>query len=191
MSLFESIEFFFAKDNKTIIPFDLNTKEAPRKPVMQQHNAPRQREQQPSFLPKKKKAKVPVTTIKKEATAQPKKDHFYTEWEKKYRELHAENLLAKKPFKKHALFIIDEKAPRAFAEKIAAAINTRLMKTTFIISSSSIEALIQEHNPSHIISTKEITSTLPTIITGDLNAVEKDPEKKKILWNTLQKKLLV
>jgi hypothetical protein len=188
MSLFESIEFFFAKDNTTIIPFDLNTKEAPKKVVIQPHKAPVQREQQPSFLPKKKEVKVPVTTIKKEAES-PKKDHFYTEWEKKYRELHAENLLAKKPFKKHALFVVDEKAPKAFAEKIAGAINTRLMKTTFIVSNASIESLIKEYDPSHIITTKEVSTSLPLLLIDDLKGIEKDPIKKKVLWEEIKSKI--
>lgn len=188
MSLFESIEFFFAKDDISYIPFDLNTPRATKKAVMQPHSPPVQKEQHPSFLPENKQKKVPVATIKKADTT-PKKDHFYTEWEKKYRELHAENLLAKQPFKKHALFVIGEKDPKAFAEKIAGAIHTRFMNTTFLVSNKPIEILIKEHNPSHIITTKAPCTSLPSIFIENLSDVENDTDKKKVLWATLQKEL--
>jgi len=188
MSIMESIEFFFSKEKKYNIPFALdvpkkkekeNTYKAAPKKVFK---AAATREKKAAFVEKT----LELPTKKK---IPPKKDAFYTEWEKKYKELHAENLLAKEPFKRHALFIVDEE--KEFAEKIAHAIHSRLMKTTFVQSKKPLHELIDQYNPTHIISSrKESENTeLPMISIDDLAQIKKDPSKKKILWSALQKQL--
>lgn len=187
MSLLKSIEFFFSRKVKHHIPFTLKKADGAGKDTISP-SAPMQKEIRPSFVPKKE-AKLPAQKPVKKIPKEPSQDAFYKEWEKKYKALYAENLLAKEPQKKHALFIIDEKGPQEFAKKIASAVNTRLMKTTFIASNKSVEELIKEHAPTHLIVDKQVTTSLPTIFTEDLHMVEKDAAKKKILWERLQAEL--
>ena len=187
MSLLKSIEFFFSRKVKHHIPFALKKADSIRKDTIAP-SAPMQKEIRPSFVPKKE-TKLPTPKPVKRIPKEPSQDAFYTEWERKYKALHAENLLAKEPQKKHALFIIDEKGPQEFARKIAGAVNTRLMKTTFIASNKSVEELIKEHAPTHLILDKQVTTSLPTIFTEDLHLIEKDAAKKKLLWEKLQAEL--
>ena len=120
-----------------------------------------------------------------------KKDTFYNEWEKKYQKLHAGNLLAKTPFKRHVLFLIKKEENSLFIKKIFDAVNTRLMDATFIIKEKSIETYIEKYQPTHLITTKKASSTscLPTILIENLSSLETNSKEKKALWEELKKTL--
>ncbi|MCH9812009.1 hypothetical protein K0U07_04510, partial [bacterium] len=164
----------------------------------------KEKQKAPSPLPIKSKTptaplekkEVPIKAVEKtlelptkKPEAPPKKDAFYSEWEKKYKELHAESLLSKEPAGNHALFIVD--AEKEFAGKIASAIHTKLMKTTFVLSTKPLSEMVEKYKPTHIITARVETETLdlPTITIDNLGEIKKDVTKKKSLWSTLQQKL--
>lgn len=194
---FEAIEFFFAKESRHQVNFPLTEKNMHKENKATSVN-------KKTISMEKKQAITPACPIKKIRERKPilkvnapikekkdSKDHFYSEWEKKYKSLRAENLLAKQPFKKLALFIIDEKTNKDFAEKIYSAINTRLMKSTFIVSDKPIQEHIEEYNPTHVITTKSVSCHLPLpgVLIDNLKDIEKCPKEKKKLWQELKQAL--
>ena len=180
---FNSIEYFFTKQDRYSIALDLTTK----KPL------------NPSIAIKVSTAPIEVKKIEKGEKPAPKieespplkKDQFYSDWEEKYKKLQASNLLAVKPFNKHALFVIEKGDPEEFAIQISDAVNSRIMKTTFVTLTTLLDDLIAEHNPSHLIlkSTIYNTSNLPSIEFDDLKEIKSDLEKKRVFWNLLKEKL--
>ncbi len=185
MSNFESIEFFFAssKSHQILDPL----KAAPTVQI--------RIEKQPT-LPKAISTQVETPTPKRAVEAafkqeEEKKDSFYSRWEEKYKNLQASNLLAKEPFKRHALFVVEKKDDSPFAKKICEAISTRIMKATYCPLKGSLEDLIGQYSPSHLILTFTAlyASNLPTITISDLKEIESDPLKKKVLWETLKSSL--
>lgn len=183
----ESIEFFFSKEKKYQIPFALNLPK--KKEKVHSYVSPKKILKTTSIPVKRVTPKEKTLELPTKKKAIPKKDAFYSEWEKKYKELQAENLLAKKPFKRHALFIVD--GEKEFAEKIAGAIHSRLMKTTFLFSKKPLSELVENHAPTHIITARDEKETLdlPTITIENLVEIKKDASKKKVLWSTLQQSL--
>ena len=187
----KALTFFFSKESKYNIPFSLASKKQ-TKPVVQASPAFVEIKSKPPKAPPPKKVEAPLTTMEIPAAkveAPPKKDAFYTEWEKKYRELQAESLLAKEPAGNHALFIVE--GEKEFAGKIASAIHSKLMKTTFVVTDKPLSEMVEKYKPTHIITArkeKEETN-LPTIQIENLAEIQQDVSKKKVLWNTLQKKL--
>jgi hypothetical protein len=171
---FEALEFFFAKEKK--YTFYLPLKENVAVKILEK---PKQ------VQAEYKKENLPPPLEKKTET---KKESFYSEWEKKYKALAAGNLLSKEPFKKLALFIINKKSDEEFAEKISLAINSRLMKTIFLISDAPLDELIKIHDPTHIITTKSVTNfiPLPGLLIDNLKKIEKSAEEKKQLWENLK-----
>ncbi len=169
---FRSIEYFFTKQERSNIKVDLTSKA-------------------PSNPPQAIKVSPTPEIVKKIETPLPKKDQFYSDWEEKYKKLQAFNLLAVKPFNKHALFVIEKGDPEDFAMQISNAVNSRIMKTTFAVLTTLLDDLIAEHNPSHLIlkSTIYNTSNLPSIEFDDLKGMINDVEKKKLFWNLLKEKL--
>lgn len=188
---FEEIEYFFASCNSHDIPFELDVPKAPKKTILQKAKAALYPPKKPVPAPIKKPEFRQATIPEKAPPKKKEEDSFYKQWSQKYKSLQAENLLAKEPLKRHALFIIDKKTPKEFAEKIAGAINTRIMKTTLIVHNGPIDSLLNEYEPTHLIYTKEFstTSPLPTISIDDLRKVEKDATQKRALWETLKEKL--
>lgn len=185
MSDFESIEFFFASSKSHQIPDPLKSALPAKRQVEKQPILPK-------ALPKQSEtfvAKKPMEPAFKQE--EPKKETFYTEWEEKYKKLHAGNLLAKEPFKRHALFVVDKKDDSPFAMKICEAISTRLMKATYCPLKGSLDDLIKKVAPSHLILTftPEKSPSLPTIYIDDLKEIEKEPFKKKALWEMLKTSL--
>jgi hypothetical protein len=169
---FTSIEYFFTKQDRFRIEVDLTTKK-PSNPLVKIKSS--------TATPARKKVDPPL----------PKKDQFYSDWEEKYKKLQAFSLLAQKPFNKHALFVIEKGDPEEFANQICGAINSRIMKTTFVVLTTLLDDLIAEHNPSHLIlkSTIYNNSNLPSIEFDDLKEMKNDNEKKKLFWNLLKEKL--
>jgi hypothetical protein len=179
---FEALQFFFAKEKKHTICFPL--KEQLGTKILQK----------PKIIEVEYKKPIPISplqTLQGVEKQQENKDTFYSEWERKYRALSASNLLAQEPFKRLALFVINKKSSKEFAEKISSAVNTRLMKTIFLLSDQPLEELIKIHEPTHIITTKSVTNfiPLPGLLIDDLNRIEKSAEEKKHLWETLKTSL--
>lgn len=190
---FEAIEFFFAKEKKHMIPFPLKVMKKPplQKAPIQKAIKPKVEIKVEHKKPIEKRKAPPSPSYTPKQKTEEKKDNFYSEWEKKYRALQAENLLAKKPFKRLALFVVNKKTSKEFAEKISSAVNTRLMKTIFVVSDAPIEELIKKHQPTHIITTKTVTNfiPLPGVLIDDLSQIEKSAEQKKELWDKLKTSL--
>ena len=177
---FNSIEYFFTKQDRYSIALDLSTKKPLNPPIAIKV----------STAPTEVK-KVAKPSAKIEESPLLKKDQFYSDWEEKYKKLQASNLLAVKPFNKHALFVIEKGDPEEFAMQISDAVNSRIMKTTFVTLTTLLDDLIAEHNPSHLIlkSTIYNTSNLPSIEFDDLKEIKSDLEKKRVFWNLLKEKL--
>jgi len=169
---FTSIEYFFTNQDRFRIEFDLTVKKPLNPPVTI-------------------KSSTAQPAIKKEDPPVAKKDQFYSDWEEKYKKLQAFSLLAQKPFNKHALFVIEKGDPEEFAKQICDAVNSRIMKTTFVVLTSLLDDVIAEHNPSHLILKSAIynNSNLPSIEFDDLKEMKNDTEKKKLFWNLLKEKL--
>ncbi len=184
--MIEALEFFFSKEKKYQVPFALDLPK--KKEEAQSYSAPKNMV---------KSAPAPVKRVVVEKTldlptkkkAPQKKDAFYSEWEKKYRELQAENLLAKEPFKRHALFVVDSE--KEFAEKIANAIHSRLIKTTFLFTTKPLAQLAEKYEATLIITARKEKETidLPTFQIESLCEIKKDAAKKKILWSALQESI--
>jgi hypothetical protein len=187
MSNFESIEFFFAGSKRHQILEPLKGPPSGQMRIEKQPTLPKAIPRQVETPPPKR---VVEPAFKQEEA---KKDSFYSEWEEKYKKLQASNLLAKEPFKRHALFVVEKADDSPFAKKICEAISTRIMKATYCIFKGSLTDLIHLHSPSHLILTftAEDISNLPTVTISDLKGIESDPLKKKVLWETLKSSLTV
>lgn len=206
---FSHIEYFFAKNDVHTIDFPI-TKGKNKKALLHFDDepkdaiAPKETKEAPvSFVPKKKEIPVLPAKPKKQPTAPkikpplPKRkeeamqeDNFKKMWEKKYKELGSENLLAKDQFRRFVLFIIRKNDPKEFAQKIFSAVHSRLMEGAFIISNDPIEQLIKQHNPTHLVTTAETTSlSIPIIEIDNISEMQNSPEKKRALWETLKKHL--
>jgi|GEM_PF-3593827 len=180
---FDSIEFFFANTPHRFFE-DFNLSPPLTKKQIQEELLPPPVKQRP--FPQEKKGVEPLfTPVEK---TEPNKEPFYSKWEEKYKTLHAENLLAKEPFKRYALFVVDQESDSPFAKKICEAISSRLIKTTYCVIKGSLKELIDTHQPSHLILTfiEKEKHTLPVIRIDEIKTLEKDLFRKKEVWERLK-----
>lgn len=191
---FDALEFYFSKKQSWPVDFALEgvgAKQKALEPSKEYIPTVKYEKKKETVKPKPQPVKEVQTILPAPKRKEIKKDDFYKQWEKKYKALQAESLLAKDPFNKRVLFIIGENAPRDFAKRICEAINSRLMKATLITYSDKLASEILELEPTHLIyeSSLGISSKLPSVAIDDLHAIRTNPEKKKNLWHTLKETL--